>query len=134
VQSVFLRYVAVGALVGLLASLAIWGANEVIGDSTWLYAIFILFIYALGILFSYLLHRKYTFSKASNTPSNKNILQFTFVALASGLAVTALATCLRTLAPWPNEIAQHSGWISFCIANLCVAVISFHVNRVWVFK
>jgi putative flippase GtrA len=127
----FVKYLFVGSVVGGLACFCIWLASHIIENRPYIYAVLITIVYVLGIFLSYGLHKNFTFKDKS---TEKKPLKFIVVALASAALVSAFSTALFILIDWPKKILPHSGWLSFCIANLCVAYLSFHANRLWVFK
>lgn len=128
------RYILVGTFVGITAGLLLWMTDKVVGHSRFLYAALVAAVYLLGIVCSYKLHRHFTFSIKSRTEESASIKKFATTAVISGFACTAIATVIKFFAYWPSYLAEHSGWMSFVLANIPVAYATYLVNRTWVFK
>lgn len=129
-----LRYILVGAFVGISASLLLWMTDKVVGHSPLLYAVLIAVIYFLGIICSYKLHRHFTFTISTSNEEFSSLSKFATAAVISGLACTAVATAIKFFAEWPSYLNEHAGWMSFVLANMPVAYATYLVNRTWVFK
>ena len=129
-----LRYILVGAFVGIAAGLLLWMSDKVVGHSQLLYAALVAVIYLLGIVCSYKLHKHFTFAVSSRSEDSSNIKKFATSAVISGLACTSIATVIKFFAVWPSYLVEHSGWMSFVLANIPVAYATYLVNRTWVFK
>ena len=128
------RYILVGAFVGVTAGLLLWMTDKVVGHNPLLYAALVAVIYLLGIVCSYKLHKHFTFAVSSSSEESASIKKFATAAFISGLACTAVATVIKFFAYWPSYLAEHSGWMSFVLANIPVAYATYLVNRTWVFK
>lgn len=129
-----IKYILVGAFVGITAALLLWISNKIVGHHPLLYPVLVAVIYFLGIVCSYMLHKHFTFAISSNSEESSGIKKFGAVAIISGIVCTAIATAIKFFAEWPNYLIEHSGWMSFVLANIPVAYATYLVNRTWVFK
>lgn len=130
----FARYSTVGAFVGLVA-LAVLALSEAIFPVSRIsYVLSVIGVYGAGIVLSYVLQKKITFGTGFDVDLKKSFLKFLAVALVGASLTTGLSYALRYHFHWSRELLPLAGPASFAIACLVASLLTFYLNRTWVFK
>jgi putative flippase GtrA len=116
------------AMVALAVSEAIFSSSKIS------YLLSVAGVYGAGIVLSFILQKKFTFHTPFDINNKKTFLKFTMVALAGALVTTCLSYVLRYYLPWPQNFMPVAGISCFAIACLAASILTFYLNRRWVFK
>ena len=130
----FLRYSAVGAFVGIMALAALALLEAIFPASRIAYVVSIVGVYGAGIVLNYVLQKTFTFSVKSDLDLKRSLGRFVVVALVGALLTISLSYALRYHLCWASELLLLAGPASFGMACLVASILTFYLNRTWVFK
>ena len=134
----FLKFLLVGAAVGIAASAFIYAVESWFVQTSRQYALTVLSVYAVGIACSFVGHSRFAFrNESAPTPlmEKSSIRSFTKHAVVASIlgVVVAIASSFVRLSLSPFLSPSASAATAFALCTIAASVISFTVNRRWVF-
>jgi putative flippase GtrA len=131
----WLRFLIVGGSIGVSATVLIGWIDRHFQPTPFVFGIAVAFIYFTATFISFFAHQKITFQVKQGSYSNgfARYLMLTIVMAIISAFVTTVAKSMFELSVYP-EIRQASAWLSFLVANLVLAMLSYRVNQKFIFK
>lgn len=130
----YFRFCVVGGIVGLLALGAMALAELLLPATRVVYVVEVLVVYAVGVVLSYLLQKRFTFAVPRSERKAAQFHRFVAIALLGAALTTGLSFALKYFFRWPESLAGFSGSLSFALACLLTSLLTFFLNRQWVFS
>ncbi|HED12234.1 MAG TPA: GtrA family protein [Gammaproteobacteria bacterium] len=134
--STYLRYLFVGAVVGVLTILLReLFAFMLPADTPAYYALSVVMAYAVGIICSYYGHRNVTFSARELVSGHVGAFtRFSLIAIAGLLATTIMSMSIRYGLPVERLLGEYAGGSAFALATFLASVLTYSLNSTFTFK
>lgn len=133
--STYLRYIIVGAVVGVLTILIRELFALVLpADTPAYYALSVTMAYMVGIVCSYYGHRNVTFSARQLVGGHSEAFtRFTVIAVAGLLATTAISMLIRYGFPVDRLLGKYAGSFAFALATFLASILTYSLNSTFTF-
>jgi len=133
--STYLRYIIVGAVVGVLTVLLReLFALMLPADTPVYYALSVMMAYVIGIVCSYYGHRNVTFSARQLVDGHgEAFTRFTLIAIAGLLATTAMSILIRYGFPVDKLLGEYAGGFAFALASFLASVLTYSLTSTFTF-
>lgn len=134
--STYLRYLVVGAVVGVLTiALRELFAFMLPADTPAYYALSVVLAYAVGIVCSYYGHHNVTFNMQEPVGGHATAFtRFTFIAIAGLLATTSMSMLIRYGLPVDRVLGEYSGSFAFALATILASILTYSLNSAFTFR
>lgn len=103
-------------------------------DSPGYYAVSIAVVYIVGIFMNYKLQSRLVFSACKIDGSLRRFIYFWVSGLIGGVCALLLSLALRYELGFDKMFEAWSPTLSFAIALFISSGLTFHMNRMWVFR
>lgn len=131
----FVRFLMVGGVIGVVSTVAIWAAGQLVPLGTLAYGLVVLCVYLAGAVMAFIGHARFSFGVRAPIARFGNHL---------GLSAT-MALVTATVSAWIRSLLPASIWgmaftagyrdaAAFVTAALASAVLSFGLSRALVFS
>jgi putative flippase GtrA len=131
----FLRFLMVGGVIGLVSTLAIWVAGQLVPLGTWAYGLVVLLVYLAGAVMAFIGHSRISFGVRTPITRFGNHLA---LSATMALVTAMLSAWFRSLLPASLlGMAITAGYrdaAAFVAAALASSVLSFGLSRAFVFS
>ena len=133
--STYLRYIIVGAVVGVLTILLRELFALILPEDTPVYyALSVVMAYVVGIVCSYFGHRNVTFSARQLVGGHSGAFtRFTVIAIAGLLATTAMSMLIRYGFPVDRLLGEYAGGFAFALATFLASILTYSLNSTFTF-
>ena len=102
-------------------------------DTHWYYVLTILVSYIVGMFLSFELQKKITFKNAKSEQYQKKWLFF-MIAISIALLSSGLSYFIRYYLEMDKYVGQWSAMLSFAVSVAFCSVLSFALNKIFVFR
>lgn len=131
----FVRFVAVGGVIGVISTVAIWAAGQMMPLTSWSYGLVVVCVYLAGAVTAFIGHARISFgvkvpiSRFANHLVLSGSMALITAALSAGIrSVLPTMVAGMVVAPGVRDAA------AFVMAALASSVLSFGLSRLFVFK
>lgn len=129
----YIRFLASGALVGMVCVLLREAIASVMNDSLWEYSISVVIVYIFGFFLSYFFQSIFVFQHRRSSWRPKHLASFLLVAGSCALAASFLSTTFRYGFGMDHMIGRLAPTISFVLGALAVSVFNYIFTKRLVF-